>query len=218
MDRYGLSENPNRLLQTRAGARRTQYLLASSALGNLQKRVPLATGLRERSLQYKSACGYLDANNVVGRRDGRTYTSGLYPEDVGKLEWSGQIRRMQAYLKVRAYPKVRCKSEARGGTLGRQQPGRWKRKQKKTGQREGWKDVLPPPPRPFHSLLHPPICTMAKTSGDMRIRVPVSNIAMDHAVCQKNFRRSLHIAGIFHSHLPEQGDTGGGDTANRFPC
>ena len=38
--------------------------------------------------------------------------------------------------------------------------------------------------------------------------------AMDLTVCQR-LPRKLHIKGIFHAHLPEKGDTGGGATADR---
>ena len=50
--------------------------------------------------------------------------------------------------------------------------------------------------------------------GDVRSRVPVAQmIAMDHNGLSETFfpkKRELHIAGFFHTHLPKQGDTGGG--------
>jgi len=92
----------------------------------LLERVPLATGLRERSLQYKSACRYLDGN-VFGRTegwtDGRKRAGCIQTAQVNSNE-ADRSEGCRAYLKARAYPKVRCNIGAQRRDSERQQPGR----------------------------------------------------------------------------------------------
>jgi hypothetical protein len=50
-----------------------------------------------------------------------------------------------------------------------------------------------------------------------RSRVPESKSAMDHKACRRLPRKISISQAIFHTRLPEKGDTGGGATAKPFP-
>lgn len=56
--------------------------------------------------------------------------------------------------------------------------------------------------------------TVAKVYGRCASKGACKQNAMDRLVCQRLLKK-LHIAGIFHTNLPEKGDTGGGATENR---